>query len=58
MTAWTAEHGWGEARINYRLVRDMREVKPAIRDGLRWMNFGLRPYSVLMSFDLTRPRPN
>ena len=45
------------ARINYRLVRDLHEVKPAIRDGLRWMNFALRPYSVLMGFDITRPRP-
>ena len=45
------------ARINYRLVREMKDVKPAIRDGLRWMNFGLRPYSVLMGFDITRPRP-
>ena len=45
------------ARINYRHVRALGDVKPAIRDGLRWMNFGLRPYSVLMGFDLTRPRP-
>ena len=29
----------------------------SLRDGLRWMNFGLRPYAVLPSFDLTRPRP-
>ena len=48
---------WLQAsRINYRLIRDMHDIKPAIRDGLRWMNFGLRPYNVLMSFDLTRPK--
>ncbi len=45
------------SRINYRLVRNLHDVKPAIRDGLRWMDFGLRPYSVLMSFDITRPKP-
>jgi sulfopyruvate decarboxylase TPP-binding subunit len=45
------------SRINHRLVRDLGELKPAIRDGLRWMNFALRPYCVLPSFDLTRPRP-
>ncbi len=45
------------ARINYRHVRALEDVKPAIRDGLRWMNFGLRPYSVLMGFDITRPQP-
>ena len=43
------------SRINYRLIRDLQELKPSIRDGLRWMNFGLRPYNVLVSFDLTRP---
>ena len=45
------------ARINYRVVRDIHELKPAIRDGLRWMNFGLRPYAVLPGFDLSRPKP-
>ena len=44
-------------RINHRVVRTLGELKPAIRDGLRWMIFGLRPYAVLPSFDLTRPRP-
>ncbi len=44
-------------RINHRVVRALPDLKPAIRDGLRWMNFGLRPYAVLPSFDLTRPRP-
>ncbi len=45
------------ARINYRVVRRLDEVKLAMRDGLRWMNFGLRPYAVVPSFDLTRHRP-
>jgi sulfopyruvate decarboxylase TPP-binding subunit len=45
-------------RINYRVVRDLKELKPAMRDGLRWMNFGLRPYAVVPSFDLTRPKPS
>ncbi len=44
-------------RINYRIVRTLPDLKLAIRDGLRWMNFGLRPYAVLPSLDLTRPRP-
>ena len=45
------------SRINYRLIRDLKDLKPSIRDGLRWMNFGLRPYNILFSFDLTRPIP-
>ena len=45
------------SRINYRLIRDLKDLKPSIRDGLRWMNFGLRPYNILVSFDLTRPMP-
>lgn len=44
-------------RINYRVIRDLPDLKPAIRDGLRWMNFGLRPYAIVPAFDLTRPRP-
>jgi len=43
-------------RVNHRVVRDLRDLKPAVRDGLRWMNFGLRPYAVLPGFDLTRHR--
>jgi sulfopyruvate decarboxylase TPP-binding subunit len=43
-------------RINYRVVRDVKELKPAIRDGLRWMNIGLRPYAVVPGYDLTRLR--
>ena len=27
------------------------------RDGLNWMDWALRPYTVLPGFNLTRPRP-
>jgi hypothetical protein len=30
------------------------QLKPAIRDGLRWMDFAMRPYAVLPGYDLTR----
>lgn len=43
-------------RINYRVVRDLTLLKPAIRDGLRWMTFSLRPYAVVAAYDLTRLR--
>lgn len=43
-------------RINYRVIRELRFLKPAIRDGLRWMNFALRPYAVVVSYDLARHR--
>jgi sulfopyruvate decarboxylase TPP-binding subunit len=43
-------------RINYRVVRELDELKTAIRDGLRWMNFGLRPYAVVPTYELTRLR--
>jgi len=43
-------------RINHCVVRDLKALKPAIRDGLRWMDAALRPYAVLPGFDLTRPR--
>jgi sulfopyruvate decarboxylase TPP-binding subunit len=42
------------ARINYRVVRDIGELKPAIRDGLRWMDFAMRPYAVVPGYELTR----
>jgi sulfopyruvate decarboxylase TPP-binding subunit len=45
------------SRINYRVVRELRDLKPAMRDALRWMNFGLRPYAVVPGFDLTRHKP-
>lgn len=41
-------------RINHRIVRDLRLLKPAIRDGLCWMDFALRPYAVVPAFELTR----
>lgn len=41
-------------RVNYRVVRDRREIKEAIRDGMRWMNFALRPYAILPGFEMTR----
>lgn len=41
-------------RINYQVVRALPDLKPAIRDGLRWMNFALRPYAVVPAFELTR----
>jgi hypothetical protein len=34
----------------------MAELKPAIRDGLRWMDFAMRPYAVVPAYDLTRLR--
>ena len=43
-------------RLKYAVVRDLRELKPAIRDGLRWMAWALRPYAILPGFNLTRPR--
>ncbi len=44
-------------RINYQVVRDLGLLKPAIRDGLRWMDFALRPYAVVPGFELTRIKP-
>jgi sulfopyruvate decarboxylase TPP-binding subunit len=41
-------------RINHRVVRDLAALKPAIRDGLRWMDFALRPYAVVPGYDLSR----
>ncbi len=43
-------------RVNYRVVRDIGALKPSIRDGLRWMDFAMRPYAVLPAYDLTRLR--
>ena len=42
------------ARVNYRVVRDIEKLKPAIRDGLRWMDFAMRPYAVVPGYELTR----
>jgi sulfopyruvate decarboxylase TPP-binding subunit len=43
-------------RVNYRVVRDIAALKLAIRDGLRWMDFAMRPYAVMPAYDLTRLR--
>ena len=42
------------SRVNYRVVRDIGQLKPAIRDGLRWMDFAMRPYAVVPGYELTR----
>jgi hypothetical protein len=41
-------------RINYRLIMRLDDVKPAIRDALRWMDGCLRPFVLVPSYDLTR----
>jgi sulfopyruvate decarboxylase TPP-binding subunit len=41
-------------RINHRVVRARTDLKPAIRDGMRWMAFAMRPYAVVVSYDLVR----
>jgi sulfopyruvate decarboxylase TPP-binding subunit len=41
-------------RTNYQVVRELRLLKAAIRDGVRWMDFALRPYAVVPAYDLTR----
>jgi sulfopyruvate decarboxylase TPP-binding subunit len=43
-------------RLNHRVVGDIRDLKPAIRDGVRWASWALRPFAVLPRFELTRPR--
>ncbi len=43
-------------RANHRVVNRMADLKPAIRDGLRWMTMALRPTTILPSYDLTRLR--
>jgi sulfopyruvate decarboxylase TPP-binding subunit len=42
------------ARVNYSVVRDIEKSKPAIRDGLRWMDFAMRPYAIVPGYELTR----
>ena len=44
-------------RVNYRVVRELKQLKLAMRDELRWMNFAMRPFAVLPGFELTRPKP-
>jgi sulfopyruvate decarboxylase TPP-binding subunit len=46
----------GAMRINHRVVRELGALKGAIRDGVRWMSFALRPFAVVPGLDLTRPR--
>jgi len=43
-------------RANHRVVSRMEDVKPAIRDGLRWMSMALRPTTILPTYELTRLR--
>jgi sulfopyruvate decarboxylase TPP-binding subunit len=43
-------------RINHRLVSRLEDVKPAIRDALRWMDGCLRPFALVPAFDLTRQK--
>jgi len=45
-------------RTNYQVVRDLRLLKAAIRDGVRWMDFALRPYAVVPAYELTRIKRN
>jgi sulfopyruvate decarboxylase TPP-binding subunit len=41
-------------RINHRLITRVEDIKPAIRDALRWMDGCLRPFALVPSYDLTR----
>jgi sulfopyruvate decarboxylase TPP-binding subunit len=41
-------------RINHRLITRLEDIKPAIRDALRWMDGCLRPFALVPSYDLTR----
>ena len=41
-------------RINHRLITRLEDVKPAIRDALRWMDGCLRPFALEPSYELTR----
>ena len=44
-------------RVSYQMIGDIRRLKPAIRDGLRWMDFALRPHAIVPRYELTRLRP-
>jgi sulfopyruvate decarboxylase TPP-binding subunit len=46
------------ARLNHQVVRDLRRLKSAVRDGLQWMAWALRPHALLIGYNLTRPRPS
>ena len=41
-------------RINHRLITRLEDIKPAVRDALRWMDGFLRPFALVPSYDLTR----
>lgn len=41
-------------RINHRVVDRLDDLKPAIRDALRWMDGCLRPFALVPTFNLTR----
>jgi sulfopyruvate decarboxylase TPP-binding subunit len=43
-------------RIRHHVVRDLNRLKPAIRDGIRWMELAVQPYALVVGFDLTRQR--
>jgi len=39
-------------RINHRLIIRLEDVKPAIRDALRWMDGCLRPFALVPTYEL------
>jgi sulfopyruvate decarboxylase TPP-binding subunit len=41
-------------RVNHRVIERIEDVKPAIRDALRWMDGCLRPFALVPTFNLTR----
>ncbi|ARP98482.1 thiamine pyrophosphate-dependent enzyme [Pseudorhodoplanes sinuspersici] len=41
-------------RVNHRLIERLDDIKPAIRDALRWMDGCLRPFALVPTFNLTR----
>jgi sulfopyruvate decarboxylase TPP-binding subunit len=44
-------------RVSYQMIGEIRGLKPAIRDGLRWMDFALRPHAIVPRYELTRLKP-
>ncbi|MCK9913493.1 thiamine pyrophosphate-dependent enzyme [Microbacteriaceae bacterium K1510] len=41
-------------RVNHRVIERLDDIKPAIRDALRWMDGCLRPFALVPAFNLTR----
>ena len=39
-------------RINHRVIDRLADIKPAIRDALRWMDGCMRPFAIVPTFDL------